>query len=149
MANGSTATRSGGAYLEFEKPIAKLESQIEELQLAQEQKAETGRDFSEDIRKLRSTLVSLVRKTYASLNAWETVQVARHPANDRPKVVARIVLIAHLPGAAARIQKRCCPYRTARRLDRQLGIIYSVYLVATQLLAKYPPAVQGHVGPIR
>ncbi len=44
MANGSGTTGSGGAYLEFEKPIAKLENQIEELQLAQYQKDQTGRD---------------------------------------------------------------------------------------------------------
>ncbi len=91
MANGSTATGSGGAYLEFEKPIAKLESQIEELELAQDQKAQTGRDFSEDIKKLRGSLVSLVRKTYANLNAWETVQVARH--QNRPVVADYLDMI--------------------------------------------------------
>ena len=91
MANGSATTGSSGAYLEFEKPIAKLENQIEELQLAQEQRAQTGRDFSEDIKKLRASLVSLVRKTYANLNAWETVQVARH--QNRPVVADYLDMI--------------------------------------------------------
>ncbi len=91
MANGSATPGSGVAYLDFEKPIAKLENQIEELQLAQEQSAQTGRDFSEDIKKLRGSLVSLVRKTYANLNAWETVQVARH--QNRPVVADYLDMI--------------------------------------------------------
>ena len=84
MANGSNTPGPGGSYLVFEKPIAKLESQIEELQLAQEQRAQTGRDFADEIKKLRANLVSLVRKTYANLSAWETVLVARH--QNRPVV---------------------------------------------------------------
>ena len=91
MANGSGTRGSSGAYLEFEKPIAKLENQIEELQLAQDQKEQTGRDFSEDIQKLRASLVSLVRKTYANLNAWETVRVARH--QNRPVVADYLDMI--------------------------------------------------------
>ena len=93
MANGSATTGSGGAYLEFEKPIAKLENQIEELQLAQDQSAQTGRDFSADIKKLRASLVSLVRKTYANLNAWETVLVARH--QNRPVVADYLDMIVN------------------------------------------------------
>ena len=93
MANGSNSTSPVGAYLDFEKPIAKLESQIEELQAAQQQQAETGRDFSEDIKKLRANLVSLVRKTYSNLTAWETVQVARH--QNRPVVVDYIDMIVN------------------------------------------------------
>ena len=93
MANGSSSAGSGGAYLSFEKPISKLESQIEELELAQEQRVQTGRDFSEDIKQLRSALVSLVRKTYANLNAWETVQVARH--QNRPVVADYLDMIVN------------------------------------------------------
>ena len=91
MANGNNIPGTGGTYLAFEKPIAKLASQIEELQLAQEQRAETGRDFSEEMKKLRANLVSLVRKTYANLSAWETVQVARH--QNRPVVADYLDMI--------------------------------------------------------
>jgi len=91
MANGSNILGAGGTYLAFEKPIAKLESQIEELQLAQEQRDQTGRDFSEEIKKLRANLVSLVRKTYANLSAWETVLVARH--QNRPVVADYLDMI--------------------------------------------------------
>ena len=62
--------------LTFERPIARLQKQIEDLESAQVQ---TGRDYSSEIRQLRTQWVSLLRKTYANLSAWETVQVARHP----------------------------------------------------------------------
>jgi len=63
--------------LEFEKPILKLERQIHELVSVQEQK---GVDYSAEINDIRTNLTSLLRKTYQNLTAWETVQVARHPA---------------------------------------------------------------------
>jgi acetyl-CoA carboxylase carboxyl transferase subunit alpha len=62
--------------LEFEKPIARLEQQIQELQALQDTK---GVDYSQELRQLRSNYTSLLRKTYDNLSAWETVQVARHP----------------------------------------------------------------------
>src|SRR5262249_43505839 len=61
--------------LEFEKPLAKLEQQIQELQAMQEAK---GVDYSQELRQLRTNYTSLLRKTYDNLSAWETVQVARH-----------------------------------------------------------------------
>ena len=66
-----------GSYtLPFEKPIAKVARQIEELEASQ---SDTGRDFSGEVRRMRAELVGLLRKTYASLSPWETVQVSRHP----------------------------------------------------------------------
>src|SRR3954469_1410170 len=62
--------------LEFEKPLAKLESQIHELEALQ---AEKQVDYTKELRHLRSNYTSMVRKTYENLSAWETVQVARHP----------------------------------------------------------------------
>ena len=72
----AVADRSnGGGHLDFEKPLAELESQIEELQSLQQVK---GIDYSPEIRKLRSDLVKLTAKIYGRLSGWETVQVARH-----------------------------------------------------------------------
>ena len=72
----AVADRSnGGGYLDFEKPLAELESQIEELQSLQRAK---GIDYSSEIRQLRSNLVKLTAKVYGNLSGWETVQVARH-----------------------------------------------------------------------
>ena len=66
-----------GFQLSFEKPILRLQKQIEELEAAQVQ---SGRDYSAEIREIRTQRVVLLRKTYKNLSAWETVQVARHPA---------------------------------------------------------------------
>ncbi len=38
-----------------------------------------GIDYTKEIRQLRTNYTSLLRKTYDNLDAWETVQVARHP----------------------------------------------------------------------
>ena len=62
--------------LEFEKPLAKLEAQILELEAIQ---ASKGVDYTKELRQLRTSYTSALRKTYDKLSAWETVQVARHP----------------------------------------------------------------------
>jgi acetyl-CoA carboxylase carboxyl transferase subunit alpha len=62
--------------LEFEKPLAKLEAQIAELEALQTQKQV---DYTKELRQLRNNYTSLLRKTYEKLSAWETVQVTRHP----------------------------------------------------------------------
>ena len=67
---------NGGDYLEFERPLAKIERQIEELEAGQ---GVTGRDHSAMIRRMRSELLATRRKLYSRLDAWETVQMARHP----------------------------------------------------------------------
>ena len=60
---------------EFEKPLAKLEEQIGELQALQ---ATKQIDYSKELRQLRNNYTAMLRKTYENLTAWETVQVARH-----------------------------------------------------------------------
>ena len=62
--------------LAFEQPMARLEQQIFELEAIQDSK---GIDYTLELRQLRENYTSLLRKTYDGLNAWETVQVARHP----------------------------------------------------------------------
>lgn len=70
--------RNGGdvIVLEFEKPLAKLQRTIVDLEADQ---AGSGRNHSAEIRTLREQWLSLLRNTYSKLSAWETVQVARHP----------------------------------------------------------------------
>ena len=75
----ATKTENGfenGYFLPFEKPIVRLQRQIADLEAEQ---VKAGRDYSAEIRQLRAQFVALLRKTYQSLSAWETVQVARHP----------------------------------------------------------------------
>ena len=80
---------SNGYVLEFEKPLARLNRTISDLEAEQ---VSTGRNHHSEIRKLRAQYFALLKKTYSSLSAWETVQVARHP--QRPLAgdyIARIV----------------------------------------------------------
>ncbi len=64
--------------LAFERPIHELESRIARL----EQAGERTEEVQEEIRKLRRERTDLLRRIYANLQPWETVQVARHP--ERP-----------------------------------------------------------------
>jgi len=77
MAKEPAKPSAAALALEFEKPILKLERQVHELVAIQEQK---GVDYSNEINDMRKSLTGLIKKTYATLTAWETVQVARHPA---------------------------------------------------------------------
>jgi len=72
----------GGYQLPFEKPIARLQREIANLEAEQ---TTSGRDFTAEISQLRLQYVSLLRKTYQNLSPWETVQVARHPARPQTR----------------------------------------------------------------
>jgi acetyl-CoA carboxylase carboxyl transferase subunit alpha len=63
-------------FLDFEQPIAELESKIEELRFVQD---DSALDISEEIRRLQKKNQTLTRDIYAKLNAWQVSQVARHP----------------------------------------------------------------------
>jgi acetyl-CoA carboxylase carboxyl transferase subunit alpha len=69
---------SAGPGLEFESDIAELESRIAAL----ERQTERSEEMESQIRELRFGLVKQLRETYGSLDAWQTVQVARH--KNRP-----------------------------------------------------------------
>src|SRR5687768_14577481 len=75
-------TYTGGFQLEFEKPLLQLEKQISDLEAKH---AAEDSDIGAEVRKLRGSHQSLLKKTYAKLSAWQTVQVARHPG--RPQAV--------------------------------------------------------------
>lgn len=64
------------AYLDFEKPIAELQTRIAELREVD------GADISGEIAKIESKADKLLRDTYARLTPWQKTQVARHP--ERP-----------------------------------------------------------------
>ena len=63
-------------YLDFEKPLAELETKIAELQAA------GGPAISDEVERLREKAARQLRDIYSHLNAWQKTQVARHP--DRP-----------------------------------------------------------------
>ena len=76
MSKESAENNDGIIELPFEKSVTRLQNQIQDLESDQ---VRTGRDYSQEIRQLRSQYISLLRKTYSNLSSWETVQVARHP----------------------------------------------------------------------
>src|SRR5262245_2754934 len=63
-------------FLEFEQPIAELESRIEELRFAQE---DSAADISDEISRLAKKSQALTKDVYAKLSPWQVAQVARHP----------------------------------------------------------------------
>ena len=66
-------------FLDFEKPVAELESKIEDLRRMQQP---GGIDIDEEVAALEQKADEQLRLTYASLTPWQKTQVARHP--DRP-----------------------------------------------------------------
>ena len=64
------------AFLEFEQPIAELESKIEELRFVQDDSAV---DISQEIGRLEKKSQTLAKEIYSNLSAWQVAQVARHP----------------------------------------------------------------------
>ncbi|HWH48582.1 MAG TPA: acetyl-CoA carboxylase carboxyltransferase subunit alpha [Burkholderiales bacterium] len=63
-------------FLDFEQPIAELESKIEELRYVQDDSAV---DISEEIARLQKKSSTLTKEIYSKLSAWQISQVARHP----------------------------------------------------------------------
>src|SRR4051812_18773165 len=89
--NGSANGNGRGQLrhvLEFEKPLAKIEEQIELLQAEQDARRV---DYSKELRQLRSNYPSLLRKIYDTLSAWDPVRVARPP--QRPLLKDYVALI--------------------------------------------------------
>lgn len=63
-------------FLDFEQPIADLETRIEELRFVQDDSAV---DISEEISRLEVKRLALTKDIYAKLTSWQIAQVARHP----------------------------------------------------------------------
>ena len=67
-------------YLDFEKPIAELETRVAELR--ETASSSDDIDIDAEVSKLETKSNKLLRDTYAKLTPWQKAQVARHP--DRP-----------------------------------------------------------------
>jgi len=63
-------------FLDFEQPIADLETKIEELRYVQN---ESAVDISEEIERLGKKSHQLTKEIYSSLSPWQVTQIARHP----------------------------------------------------------------------
>jgi acetyl-CoA carboxylase carboxyl transferase subunit alpha len=64
------------SYLEFEKPLAKLEEQIGNLREAAEN---DDVNIAAELEKLEAKSAELLKSTYAKLTPWQKTQIARHP----------------------------------------------------------------------
>lgn len=62
-------------YLDFEKPVAELDSKIDELRAL----AASGSDISEEISSIEEKAAQALKDLYANLTPWQKTQVARHP----------------------------------------------------------------------
>jgi len=67
-------------YLDFEKPIAELETRVAELKETADRSDDI--DIDAEVGRLEAKSAKLLRDTYAKLTPWQKAQVARHP--DRP-----------------------------------------------------------------
>ena len=66
-------------FLDFEQPIAELESKIDELRYVQ---SESAVDISQEIEQLSKKSLQLTKDIYSNLSAWQITKIARHP--ERP-----------------------------------------------------------------
>ncbi|MDX1694357.1 MAG: acetyl-CoA carboxylase carboxyltransferase subunit alpha [Ketobacteraceae bacterium] len=63
-------------YLDFEQPIAELESKIEELRAVGD---DTELNIGEEIKQLEAKSQELTHSIFADLSAWQVSQLSRHP----------------------------------------------------------------------
>lgn len=76
-------------YLDFEKPIADLESKLSDMQ---QLAIENDVDVVDAVKSLEDKIKILKKETYQNLTRWQRVQVSRHP--DRPYTLDYIEEIA-------------------------------------------------------
>jgi acetyl-CoA carboxylase carboxyl transferase subunit alpha len=67
-------------YLDFEKPIAELESKIEDLRSLKSE--DNSVSVADEVKLLEQKAKVALEETYSKLTPWQKTQVARHP--DRP-----------------------------------------------------------------
>lgn len=75
-------------FLDFEQPIAELETKIEELRHAS---TDVDVNISDEIRRLEEKSQSLLESVFGGLTPWQISQLARHPL--RPHTLDYIGLI--------------------------------------------------------
>ncbi|CCE03813.1 acetyl-CoA carboxylase carboxyltransferase subunit alpha [Bradyrhizobium sp. STM 3809] len=63
------------SYLDFEKPVAELDSKVDELRAM----AAAGTDISEEVSRIEEKAGQALADLYANLTPWQKTMVARHP----------------------------------------------------------------------
>ena len=113
------------SYLEFEKPVADLEGQIQELRSLAEKGAAV--DVKDEIEKLEAKATQALTDLYQKLTPWQKTQVARHP--DRP----------HFVDYVGRLVEDFTPLAGDRAFGEDAAIVGGFGRIAGQ-----PVAVIGH-----
>ncbi|BAM92998.1 acetyl-CoA carboxylase, alpha subunit [Bradyrhizobium oligotrophicum S58] len=63
------------SYLDFEKPVAELDSKVDELRAM----AASGTDIGEEVGRIEEKAGQALAELYATLTPWQKTMVARHP----------------------------------------------------------------------
>jgi len=63
------------SYLDFEKPVAELDSKVDELRAL----AAGGTDITEEVSRIEEKAAQALAELYANLTPWQKTLVARHP----------------------------------------------------------------------
>jgi acetyl-CoA carboxylase carboxyl transferase subunit alpha len=63
------------SYLDFEKPVAELDSKVDELRAL----AASGSDIGEEVSRIEDKATQALHELYTNLTPWQKTQVARHP----------------------------------------------------------------------
>ena len=88
-------------FLDFEKPIAELEGKIEELRRISEQD-DGAVNIADEVARLTDKADKQLRATYAKLNPWQKIQVARHPYRPQAQDYLRALITEWTPLAGDR-----------------------------------------------
>src|SRR6188472_3602320 len=86
-------------YLDFEKPIAELETRVAELR---ETANSSDIDIDAEVGRLEAKSNKLLKDTYAKLTPWQKAQVARHPERPHFKDYVAALAVDFMPLAGDR-----------------------------------------------
>jgi acetyl-CoA carboxylase carboxyl transferase subunit alpha len=87
-------------FLEFERPIAEMEAQIEELRLMGD---DSELNISEEIERLQAKSKERTTEIFSKLDAWQVAQLARHPSRPYTQDYLNLIFtdFDHLAGDRA------------------------------------------------
>lgn len=88
------------SYLDFEKPVAELETKVEELRALAS--SDGGVSITDELAKLEAKAAKALGDLYASLTPWQKIQVARHPRRPKFSDYVRLLFTEFTPLAGDR-----------------------------------------------
>lgn len=83
-------------YLDFEKPVAELESRVDELHAVSADDDDSSL-ICEEISRLEGKINSVLEDLYAKLTPWQKTQVSRHPGRPRFSHYVRHMISDFMP----------------------------------------------------